>query len=127
MIERTPVVRHEVARTQLVEQPKRIVGTQVSPTKARFPPWGIPYRKQGEVEITSTFVNHLADHSIGIRHQPGVASEETRLVAGVEQIHVRRASPSVYRITAAFVLCRRCVNGHVSDHNLPVGRERPRM
>src|SRR5215204_324168 len=79
MIERTPVVRHEVTRTQLVEQLERIVGAQVSATKARFPPWRIPDRKQRDVEIASAVVNHLADDTIGIRHECGVAGKEARL------------------------------------------------
>ena len=45
MLERTPMIGHQIARSESVEQLERVIGAQVTAAKARLPPGRVAYGK----------------------------------------------------------------------------------
>ena len=105
MIERSPVLWHEVASTQSFEELERVIGAEVTSPEARFPPRCVTNRKKCDIEISSVFVNNLGNDTMCFRCETSVASEEACFAACGEQVHVSRATPTIDRVATPLVLC----------------------
>lgn len=105
-MERAPVVRNEVARSQPLEERQRIVAREVSTPETGLPPGSMADWKEGEVEDTILAVEDALDDMMGRRREARVPGEEARSIRCDQQVHVRGTSPVVVSIPAAAVLGR---------------------
>ena len=122
MLERTPVVRNQVASVEPVKQVEGIVGAEVSTSESRLPPRGMAYGQKCYIELAISAMNVFTDQSVRVCRERRVTSEEARFVASIDQIHVGGTSPAIYRVTTAYVASRASVYDDVSDRNLTVSR-----
>jgi hypothetical protein len=124
VMECPPVIRNENSPAQPLEQHQRVVVGEVPTAKSRaLPPRRISNGQERDVERPAAW-HELAMHElVRIGHQRGISREEARLIASVEEVHVRGAAPTVEAITIPAMCRQRRVNVDVSDTSRTARRE----
>src|SRR5947209_10799129 len=88
-----------------------------------LPPGSVTDRQERDVELAAARTECALDELVRIRHERGIAGEEAALGAGVEQVHVRGASPAIEAISIAAMRRDRGMNGNVPNRGRATGRQ----
>src|SRR5690349_3170410 len=94
-----------------------------TPKAGPFPPRRVADWKKGNVELSPCRAEPSFHQLMRVRHQRGVTGEEAALRSAVEQIHVRRASPSIEPVAIPTMSSDRGMNGDMSHPRRATRRE----
>src|SRR3982074_851676 len=102
VIERSPVIRNEIFGLQQLEQGESIGAGEVPFSKSRFPPGGVSYGQQGNIEASTIDCQMILYKPCGIGRERRVTGKKTGRLISIYQIHICCTPPSVDPVSVSF-------------------------